>query len=208
MKNKGKGIVIQGSVGAGKSTLAEMLAAHTGITLFREPVKSNPYLEDYYKDPHKHGYAMQVFLLHERFKQALHATRLDEHIMDMSMYGNLIFASIMTQEGIISERNMNDYINMFHQFRKLTEPPALMVYLKCSTDECINRIQKRNRKSELDVERSYWEKLNQAYEVWYRTYSYSPKVEIDVTNINIVDSKESAHYVMETIMKEHVKATL
>ena len=62
-------IGIAGLIGVGKSTLATALGDHLGIETYFEPVQDNEYLEDFYKDPARHGFAMQVYLLNRRFQQ-------------------------------------------------------------------------------------------------------------------------------------------
>lgn len=194
-------IHIMGTVGAGKSTLSNLLSGREGVTLFPEPVDSNPYLSCFYREPQKYGFPMQVFLMHARYKQALEANSYKKCIMDMSIYGTDIFEQIMYESGDISENDHQTYKDLSTSLQKLLPPPKLVVYLQCSPDVAISRIIKRNRTSELQASIDYWFKLYNAYENWYLSYNLGDKMLINVDGINIVDSEVDKDYVVNLVKK-------
>lgn len=195
-------IHILGPVGAGKSSLSKLLSVREGITLFPEPVTTNPYLEKFYEDARSVAIQMQLFLAHNRFKQAKEAEKLDKCIMDMSIYGNDIFAGLMHRSGYISEVDYAMYTDVTNSLKKLVEPPALMVYLQCTPRVCIDRIIKRNRPSELKASLQYWFDLNKAYEDWYESYNAGKKILINVDDLDYVMYEDEEDYILNIIMEE------
>lgn len=198
-----KQIHILGMVGCGKSSLSKLLSAREGITLFPEPVESNPYLEKFYESPREFAFQMQIFLMHARYKQAREAEELTEpSIMDMSIYGNDIFEQLMYHNGDITREDHITYRDVSNSLKSLLEPPRLMVYLQCSTQEAINRIIKRGRPSELKASLEYWFKLNKSYEQWYDSYNLGKKILINVEDIDFVSHEEDEDYILDLIMEE------
>jgi deoxyadenosine/deoxycytidine kinase len=195
-------IHILGAVGAGKSSLSKLLSVREDIILFPEPVKTNPYLEKFYEHPRSVAFQMQIFLLHARYKQAEQAQELDRCLMDMSMYGNDIFAGLMYRNGDISPQDYELYHDLSKSFKRLIPPPKLMVYLQVSPQVAVNRIMKRNRRSELKAPLEYWFDLNQAYEDWYETYDAGKKILINVDNVDFVSHEDEEDYILDIIMEE------
>ncbi|AYP68647.1 deoxyadenosine/deoxycytidine kinase [Exiguobacterium phage vB_EalM-132] len=198
-------IHIMGTVGAGKSTLSNLLSGREGIKLLPEPVTSNPYLDDFYKDPVRNAFPMQVFLMHARFKQAKE-NEGKTCIMDMSIYGNDIFAGLMHNSGYMTEVDLNNYMAVSDSLKSMLDKPAMVVYLKCSVDTAVKRIMKRGRASELNAPLSYWYDLNNAYEQWYENYNDSKKIMIDVADLDFLTDEADEDYILDIIMEEYQNA--
>lgn len=198
-------IIIHGMVGAGKSTVSKMLAQNTGKTLYAEPVETNPYLEKFYESPSDYSFAMQVFLLHDRFKRMKEAEACDNGcVMDTSVHTNDMFAQLHYQLQYMSRDDyyMN-YCRLSETFKSLLQPPKLLVYLKCSTEVAIMRILKRGRAGELRAPMSYWTLYNKIQEQYYQEYTAGKKVCLDVSDLDIVDNPAHAEGLISCIMKSY-----
>lgn len=194
-------IIIQGVVGAGKSTVAEMLAARLKVPVFPEPVETNPYLSKYYADPERYAFPMQVFLLHNRFIQGLKAKTLKQCVMDTSMYGNDIFVEIQHGMKYMSDEDYITYSTLSNTYKNIVGAPDMMVYLQCSPQVAINRIIRRNRPSELIAPIQYWYDLYDANERWFEEYSDSKKILINVDHLNIITDESDEDYLIDTIVE-------
>lgn len=185
-------IIVQGCVGAGKSTISKILSARLGIPMYAEPVEDNPYLELFYENPSQYSFPMQVWLLHARFKQAWEAEHsTDEYIMDASMYTTDLFSALHFRSGFMSKEDyLKNYERISDTFKSMLNPPTLAIYLRCSTETAVQRIMKRGRQSELKIPISYWYQLNTANEKWYQEYQGSQKVAIDTDNLNLEDEEQ------------------
>lgn len=204
MANEGH-IHIMGTVGAGKSTLSGLLSGREGIKLLPEPVTSNPYLDAFYKDPVNNAFPMQIFLMHARFKQAKENTG-KTCIMDMSIYGNDIFANLMKHSGYMTQVDLDNYMSVSDSLKSMLEKPAMVVYLQCSVDTAVRRIVKRGRLSEMNAPLQYWYDLNKAYEDWYNSYSDSKKIMINVSNLDFLSDECDEDYILDLIMEEYKNA--
>lgn len=192
-------IVIDGVVGAGKSTLANILVKERGLVLFEEPVVNNPILEKFYHARQRYSFSLQVFFLNQRFRHIKEASKLSHAVLDRSIYGDVIFARMIHDSGEMTTEEFNLYIDLFENMIEHCKPPKLMVYLEISVDEAIQRIQKRGREYEQIVEREYWERLNRYYRDYFRQYSCSPLLKINVDRLDFENNESDRKYVLSLI---------
>lgn len=129
--------------------------------------------------------------------------RIQNAVMDRSIYGDVIFAKMLMESGEMSKEEFELYIELFENMLEHCHPPKLMVYLEVSVDEAINRINKRGRDYEKIVERDYWERLNKNYQEYFGQYSISPILKINVDNINFESNPEDREYIINLI-KSHL----
>ncbi|MGE8424379.1 MAG: deoxynucleoside kinase, partial [Sphingobacterium siyangense] len=140
-------IAIVGNIGAGKTTLTEMLASHFKFEPQFEAVDNNPYLEDFYSDMKRWAFNLQIFFLNSRFR---HIVKLQETgidmIQDRTIYEDAyIFAENLYDMGLMSARDFENYSNIFQSIIHYIKPPDLLIYLKASVPTLVNNIQKRGR---------------------------------------------------------------
>ena len=182
-------VVITGLIGAGKTSVCEALEKSLKCKVFYEPLPEtdNFILEEYYKNPEKYAYSMQTLLLSLRFQAQQEAqwrsTRGELCIMDSSIYADKAFLDVQRSCGFIDEYEYKAYEEICKIHFPFLQYPDLHVHLNLSIDEEINRIKKRSRTCECNIERSYLEKLNDAYNdlIPYLSKLYPVKI-IDAQN--------------------------
>ncbi len=158
-------ISISGLIGAGKSTLATSLGNILGLPVYYEPVQDNEYLEDFYKDMKAHAFEMQIYLLNKRFKQQQKIIWDGRGgIQDRTIYEDTIFAKMLLDGGMISEKNYRTYIELFHNMSNFMKRPNLIVHLEVTPEESYERIKNRGRECEDAVTIDYLRRLHTAYE--------------------------------------------
>ena len=165
-------IGIAGNIGCGKTTLTRMLAAHYGWTPKYEAVTYNPYLEDYYKDIPRWSYNLETYFLAQRFKDVLEiASSKDVIIQDRTLLeGVHIFVANNREQGNLSERDYDTYMQLFNLMMSMVNPPDLLIYLKASVPHLVAQIQKRGRDYEQTISLEYLSGLNRHYEEWISNY--------------------------------------
>jgi deoxyadenosine/deoxycytidine kinase len=168
---KGSKIIwVEGLIAVGKSTYAEKMAELLDFHVMEEPVDSNPYLKAFYKNPQKHAFGMQVYLLTQRYamKQiaGMEAARgyYKGLILDRSMLGDFTFAKLNFKKGNISDLDWQCYLLLFKILAQQVLPPTLLVYLDCDPEIAFERMKIRDRTAESAVELSYLEELQEGYE--------------------------------------------
>ena len=159
-------IAVSGNIGAGKTTLTQMLSKHYGWEMRLEPVVVNPYLEDYYKDIKRWSFALEVYFLKERFRDVLDIAHTNKTIIqDRSIFeGVYVFVENNYRQGNLSETDFHTYMELFDLITNITKNPDLMIYLRKSVPELVRQIQKRGRDYEQTMQLDYLEGLNNRYE--------------------------------------------
>ena len=165
-------IGIAGNIGCGKTTLTRMLASHYGWTPKFEAVTYNPYLEDYYKDIPRWSYNLETYFLAQRFKDVLEiASSKDVIIQDRTLQeGVHIFVANNREQGNLSERDYDTYMQLYELMMSMVSPPDLLIYLKSSIPHLVSQIQKRGRDYEQTISLEYLSGLNRHYEEWIESY--------------------------------------
>lgn len=195
-----KVITIDGVVGVGKSTLLNLLEGE-GYTPFREPVVDNPILDKFYHDRERYSFPLQIFFLNKRFEQIKQAMKV-ESVLDRSIYGDIIFAKMLCDNGEMTVEEFNIYKELLSNMLEGIDAPKLMIYLEVSVDEAMRRIQKRGRDYEQIVERDYWETLNKEYTDYFNNYNISPVLKINVDNLDFENNPKDREYVLNLIKEK------
>ena len=159
-------IAVAGNIGCGKTTLTNMLAKHYGWEPRFESVEFNPYLEDFYADMSRWSFNLQVYFLNKRFKDVVDISKEDKFIIqDRTIYEDArIFAPNLHRQGYMSDRDFDNYRDLFDLMMSLVKMPDLMIYLRKSVPSLIAQIQKRGRDYEKTMQLDYLRDLNERYE--------------------------------------------
>ena len=196
-------IVIDGVVGVGKTTLMDLLHDKLGYEKFLEPVVDNPILDKFYHDRKRFAFTLQIFFLNRRFKMLKDASKRDkETLMDRSIYGDVIFAKLLKDNGEMADDEFEIYMELLANMLDHVEAPKLMIYLKIDTDNAIERIKHRGRDFEQIVEREYWENLNKEYNDYFNEYNLSPLLIIDANKYDMVNNPKDRDYIIDLIEAE------
>ena len=165
-------IAIAGNIGSGKTTLTKLLAAHYGWTARFEPVDNNPYLADFYADMPRWSFNLQIYFLNKRFKEVVEISKSEETIIqDRTIFEDAcIFAPNLHGQGMMSDRDFNNYRDLFDLMMSLVKLPDLMIYIRASIPTLVSQIQKRGREYEQTMRLDYLQGLEKRYEDWIASY--------------------------------------
>lgn len=165
-------IAIAGNIGSGKTTLTKMLAHRYGWTPRFEPVDNNPYLADFYEDMARWSFNLQIYFLNKRFKEVVEISKSPETIIqDRTIFEDArIFAPNLHGQGLMSDRDFQNYSDLFDLMISLVKLPDLMIYIRSTIPNLVSQIQKRGREYEQSIRLDYLEGLNNRYEEWIETY--------------------------------------
>lgn len=196
-------IAIAGNIGCGKTTLTNMLAKHYGWTPRFESVDFNPYLADFYEDMARWSFNLQIYFLNKRFKDVVDISKSDEYIIqDRTIYEDArIFAPNLHEQGFMSDRDFDNYCDLFDLMMSLVKMPDLMIYVRCSIPTLVAQIQKRGRSYEASMRIDYLQGLNEKYEKWIGDYKGKLLI-IDGDKIKFGDNPEDFRWVTDRIDAE------
>ena len=165
-------IAVAGNIGSGKTTLTKLLAKHYGWSPRFEPVDNNPYLEDFYADMSRWSFNLQIYFLNKRFKEVVEISKSkDTIIQDRTIFEDArIFAPNLHGQGMMSDRDFQNYTDLFDLMMSLVKLPDLMIYIRSSIPTLVAQIQKRGREYEQTMRLDYLEGLSKRYEEWISGY--------------------------------------
>ena len=165
-------IAIAGNIGSGKTTLTKMLAKRYGWIPRFEPVDNNPYLEDFYADMNRWSFNLQVYFLNKRFREVVEISKCNDTIIqDRTIFEDArIFAPNLHNQGYMSDRDFNNYSDLFDLMMSLVGLPDLMIYIRSTIPNLIAQTGKRGREYEQTMRIDYLQGLNDLYEEWIKNY--------------------------------------
>ena len=165
-------IAVAGNIGSGKTTLTRMLSQRYGWTPRYEPVDNNPYLDDFYADMPRWSFNLQIYFLNKRFQEVVEISKsTDTIIQDRTIFEDArIFAPNLHGMGMMSNRDFDNYNDLFELMISLVKLPDLMIYIRSTVPNLISQIQKRGREYERSIRIDYLAGLNERYENWIKTY--------------------------------------
>ena len=193
LKNKkAKHIAVAGNIGAGKTTLTEMLSKHYRWIPQFEDVDHNPYLNDFYEDMPRWSFNLQIFFLNGRLNSLLEIqTGTETVIQDRTIYEDAhIFAPNLHEMGLMSKRDYNNYFQFFQTLKRMVQPPDLLIYLQASVPTLVAQIQKRGREYEENIRLDYLKRLNDFYNKWIEGYKEGPLLIVDIDKNKFPENEE------------------
>lgn len=183
-------ICIEGVVGAGKTTLGELLAKELSIEFFQEPYIDNPFLDKFYSNKERYSLLSQMYFLNKRIEIIEEASKLNGCIMDRSIYGDYLFAKMHLRNKFMTEDEFSLYHSFWEKLISVRTNPILIIYLETSVENAMRKIKERGREFELGVEKEYWNSLNEEYSSFFDNYRDSIILKINIDNMDIRDNEE------------------
>ena len=192
-------LVIEGNIGAGKTTLATMLAQDLNAKLILEQFADNPFLPQFYQNPERYSFPLELSFLAERYKQ------LNVDLRTGSLFQNITIADYFFMKSLIFAQNTltGDELQLYKQIFSIiynTLPkPNLYVYLHLQTDKLLQNIKKRGRDYEQTITADYLNNLTQGYFDFFKQHPDYTCLVIDTSNLDFVANAEDYLKIKEVI---------
>lgn len=210
-------IVLAGTIGAGKSSLAKALGEHLGTEVYYEAVDNNLVLDLYYQDPKKYAFLLQIYFLNKRFESIKMAYTQENNVLDRSIFEDELFLTLNYKNGNVTKTELEIYQNLLSNMLEEMEGmpkkrPDLLVYIDVSFETMLSRIAQRGRSFEqIDDQpelKAYYHQVHEEYPAWYENYDVSPKIRINGDALDFVNNTEDLEKVLTEIDKALLKLQL
>ncbi|MTV81870.1 deoxynucleoside kinase [Secundilactobacillus folii] len=202
-------IVLSGTIGAGKTSLTNLLAEHLHKPAFYESVDDNKILPLFYKDPKKYGFLLQIYFLNKRLESIKAASKDDESVLDRSIFEDSLLFKLNADLGRATQTESDIYnsllSNMMEELPNThhRKNPDLLIHINISFKTMLSRIKKRGRSYEqVDKDPSlydYYQELDARYSDWYSHYDKSPKMQIDGDKLDFVEDASAQKKVLALV---------
>ena len=195
-------VAIEGTIGVGKTSLANLLCEKLGAKLVLESFEDNPFLPDFYNDPERFGFQTQLFFLLQRYRQQQDLRQVDMFqkllITDYMFVKDRLFAALN-----LNEKEMSLYDSVAKMMEKNVIHPDLVIFLQADTETLMENIAKRGRDFEKNMSEDYIDALNQVYNEYFFRYQDTPLIIINTNNIDFVqnpsDLEEMISYIRQPV---------
>ncbi|HBR86524.1 MAG TPA: deoxynucleoside kinase [Candidatus Marinimicrobia bacterium] len=191
-------VAIEGPIGVGKTSLANLLSERLGARLILEGFGENPFLSDFYDEPERYAFQTQLYFLLQRYQQ-------QQELRQVDMFHNLLIADYMFVKDRLfaslnlDEKEMSLYDTVANLLEKNVINPDLVIYLQADTDTLMRNIAGRGREMEKNISEEYIDALNQLYTEYFFRYQDTPLVIINTNNIDFVNNQQDLDEVINYI---------
>jgi deoxyadenosine/deoxycytidine kinase len=198
-------LVIEGNIGAGKTTLASKLADDYNAKLVLEQFADNPFLPKFYKDQERYSFPLELSFLADRYNQ------IKNQVLNLDLFHSFLIADYYFAKSSIFAQNTlkDDEYRLFRQIFDIvfeTMPkPDLYVYLHADVDKLLKNIENRGREYEQNIDPSYLDKIKKGYFSFFKRVSSFPVLIIDTNNIDFVSKPEHYEQLKGAIFKSEYK---
>ena len=195
-------IAIEGNIGAGKTSLANLLSDTFNAKLVLERFADNPFLPKFYEDKERYAFPLEMSFLADRYQQ------LSDDLAQFDLFKNFIisdyyiFKSLIFAQVTLPEDEYLLYRKMFNLIYKEIPKPDLYVYLYQNTDRLLENIKKRGRTYEQNIESEYLEKIHDGYKSFINTQDGLNLLIIDVSEMDFVNTPADYNFIINKI-KNH-----
>lgn len=196
-------VVIEGSIGAGKTTLSTMLANDFNAELVLERFADNPFLEKFYKDPEHYAFPVEMTFLMDRYQQLKNLLTARDLFTDCVIGDYFIDKCLLFSKNNLSKDEFSLFKTVFDTISGFLPKPDLLLYLYTKPDRLLKQIAKRNRPFEKDITAEYLTDIQEKYLTYFKENQQIPILLIDTENVDFVENKSDYQTIMELITETY-----
>ena len=198
LAGKYRHVVIEGPIGAGKTSLARRVAERAGAHMLLEQPQENPFLERFYRDSARYALPTQMFFLFQRVQQLTELKQLDLFqsaiVSDFLLEKDRLFARLT-----LADDELRLYEQMHDQLKPGTASPDLVIYLQARPETLVERVGRRGNPIESGISEAYLRALADSYTRFFHEYDAAPVLIVNTEHLNPVDRDEDFELLLDRI---------
>lgn len=199
-------LVIEGNIGAGKTTLSTRLAHELNAKLVLEQFSDNPFLPKFYNDPERYSFPLELSFLAERYKQLNSELRISSLFQPMIIADYFFMKSLIFAQNTLAKDEFQLYRQIFEIIYGSIPKPDLYVYLHLPVNQLLENIRTRGREYEQSITASYLERVQEGYFAFFKQHPELSFLIIDTSNLDFVKNEEDYQKIKAAIFqREHHK---
>ncbi|UPK68271.1 deoxynucleoside kinase [Chitinophaga filiformis] len=197
-----KYITIEGNIGAGKTTLANKLAAHFNAKLILEEFADNPFLPKFYEKPQQYAFPLELFFMAERYKQLKDMLQMQDMFSDLVVSDYLFIKSLLFAKINLKEEEYNLYQKLFDIINPQLVQPDLLIFLNAPVPKLQQNIKHRNRSYEQQIADEYLVSVHDMYMQYIRQHPVRTLM-LDMTKVDFVKNPADFDKLLQALDKEY-----
>ncbi len=198
-------LVIEGNIGAGKTSLATLLAHELNAKLILEQFADNPFLPKFYKNPERYSFPLELSFLAERYSQLNSELRTGSLFHSLTITDYYFMKSLIFAQNTLGGDELQLYKQLFTIIYNTLPKPDLYVYLHLPTNQLLKNIQKRGREYEQTITAEYLNSITQGYFDFFRQHPEYTFLVIDTSKIDFVTNHNDFLKIKSVIFDQSFK---
>ena len=194
-------IAIEGNIGAGKTTLSQLLSKHYNAKLVLEEFAENPFLTKFYENPKQYAFPLELFFLAERFKQQQELIKKNDLFQELIISDYLFTKCLLFAKVNLPDEEYRLYQKMFDVFSLQLTPPDILIYLHAPVNKLQGNIKKRNRKFEQAIPDDYLFRIQETYTSYIKQHQIKT-IYIDAANADFIYNEAHLKVITDALDKD------
>jgi deoxyguanosine kinase len=201
-------VVIEGNIGAGKTTLAARIADEFNARLILEHFADNPFLPKFYNDPEKYSFPLELSFLASRYRQLIDELVPQDLFKSFTVADYYFMKSLVFAASTLKGDEFNLYRQIFYIIYGSLPKPDIYVYLHLSPERLLKNIEKRGRNYEKGITRDYLQTIQESYFSFFKQNPENKYLILDINEVDFVDNENDYNKIIETIFQRDYPAGL
>jgi deoxyadenosine/deoxycytidine kinase len=194
-------IAVEGNIGAGKTTLTQLLSQYYNAKLMLEEFSENPFLTKFYENPKQYAFPLELFFLAERFKQQQELIKNTDLFQSITISDYLFTKCLLFAKVNLPEEEYRLYQKMFDVFQQQLTTPDVLIYLHAPVNKLQSNIKKRNRKFEQSIPDEYLFKLQETYTSYIKQHNIKT-IFVDASNADFLYNEAHFKLITDALEKD------
>jgi deoxyguanosine kinase len=195
-------ITIEGNIGAGKTTLSQMLAKHYNARLVLEQFADNPFLPKFYENPSQYAFPLEVFFMAERFKQLKDLLQQKDLFQSVTISDYLFTKCLLFAKVNLSDEEFRLYQRLFEIIHQQLVQPDILIYLHAPVNKLQQNIKKRARSYEQNIPDDYLFSIQETYTNYIKHHSLKT-IFVDASNADFLANEAHLKVIIDALEKEY-----